>query len=260
MHEKQAYEKYFSFDVIQFPRGFISHFAGLSHTEKESPFLVFILTLRLSKLHNKWHWSCKNPRISFHPKLPLFTSKRIDRPAGREWMPDAKYNFNGIAYRITCNLRIRHTDFISPSLVLTPIHCFIIIFLTRCCHKRLLNPLTRKHDRDRTIVRRVAERATGVRDRTQREKLINSFANNITRHHVYPYDIDYNCTAKVLFVIAWLPILPLSYGITRYTFYIYFRNSCMLYASFKIWNYVAVNINMRDVYIDSMESSVTVIP
>lgn len=42
------------------------------------------------------------------------------------------------------------------------------------------------------------ERATGIRDRTQREKLINSFANNITKRYIYPYDIDYNCTASFI--------------------------------------------------------------
>jgi hypothetical protein len=53
--EKQADEKYFSFDVIRFPRGFISHLPGsLSRPAKKSPCPVFILTSQLSKLHNKW--------------------------------------------------------------------------------------------------------------------------------------------------------------------------------------------------------------
>lgn len=113
------------------------------------------------------HWSYKNPWISSRAKRPAHFKAHWST---RTWMNECrmgKYNLNGAAHRITCCTATRHTDFISPPLVLTPMHCFIIIFLTPC-HKRPLNPLTRKRDRDRTTIRRVIEWATGARNAIER--------------------------------------------------------------------------------------------
>lgn len=155
--------------------------------------------------------------------------------------------------------RICHTDFISPSLVLTPIHCFIIIFLTLLSQKATKSAYTQTWSGSDDCSSRYANEQRGFAiERSAKNSLTRSLI--ILRSVTFIRTILIITVLLVLFVIAWLPILPLSYGITRYTFYVYFRNSCMLCASFKIWNYVVVNINMRDVYIDSTEPSATVIP
>ena len=175
------------------------------------------------------HWSYKNPWISSRAKRPAHFKAHWPT---RTWMNECrmgKYNFNGAAHRITCCTAIRHTaDFNFSATRSDSYALFYHNLLSAVSQKAAKSAYTqtRSGSDDYSPCYRMSNGGS-QRDRTcsAKNSLTRSLITLRSITFIHTILIDYNCAAKVLFVVAWLPILPLSHGITRYIFLrVYFRS------------------------------------